>query len=403
MSETARWPRVSFEQHQWQSRDHIPASRQAQRRARQPYEAVVVPAIAHVDIALPSSVLAAAEDASNEIARFDAEVGAEIAPFSSILLRSESAASSRIENLTASARAIAEAELGHGSRNASLIVANERAMVAAIALADRLDAPAILDMHSALLNNNTTGASGKWRDQQVWIGGGHFSPHDAAFVPPHHSRIPSAIDDLVEFISRADIPALAHAAITHAQFETIHPFTDGNGRVGRAFVHAQLRHASLTRFVTVPVSAGLLADVNSYFAALGEYREGNPVPIVERFADATFGALANGRQLVTELRSTRNNWIEQVSSRRDSATWKVLEIVVRQPVVSAGLLSRELGIPQSNVYRALQPLVNAGVLAEFTNKKRHRLWRAPEILDSLDAFAARAGRRQRPAKSGEPS
>ena len=398
MTDRVSWPAVEFEAYDWHSRDDVPASRQARMLARQPYQAAVPPAIADVPFTVPAAVLAVAEDASTEIARFDAEAGTEIAPFSAILLRSESAASSKIENLTASARAIAEAELGHGSRNAVLIVANERAMSAAIALADRLDGPAILDMHDALLHDSAPAIAGRWRDQLVWIGGGDHSPHAAQFVPPHHDRLPGAVDDLIRFIARTDIPTLAHAAITHAQFETIHPFPDGNGRVGRALVHAQLRHARLTRHVTVPVSAGLLTDIDAYFDALSAYRDGDPVPIVERFAEATFAALANGRQLVSDLHGVRSDWGQRVKARRDAAAWKVTDIVMRHPVVNAPSLSRELGIPQTNVYRALQPLVDAGVLVEFTNNKRDRLWRAPDVLEVLDAFATRTGRRQRPGR-----
>lgn len=396
MTDDVSWPAVQFEELEWHAREDLPASRRARLLARQPYYAAIPPAISDAQIILPAASQSGAEDASNEIARFDAEAGAEIAPFSAILLRSESAASSRIENLTASARAIAEAELGHGRRNAALIVANERAMSAAITLADRLDAPAILDMHDALLRESNPAIAGRWRNEQVWIGGGDYSPHDAQFIPPDHDRVPAAIDDLTRFIARTDIPSLAHAAITHAQFETIHPFPDGNGRVGRALVHAQLRHARLTRHVTVPVSAGLLTDIDTYFAALGAYRDGDPVPIIDLFADATFAALANGRQLVGDLHRIRDEWAQRVKARRDAAAWKLTEITMRFPVVNAPSLSRELGIPQTNVYRAIQPLVDAGVLVEFTNNKRDRLWRAPEVLEALDAFAARAGRRHRP-------
>ena len=197
-----------------------------------------------------------------------AEMGSEIAPFGAILLRSESAASSRIENLTASAKAVALAEFGDTSRrNATEIVANTSAMTAAIALADRLDAPAILAMHGALLEEHDPKIAGTWRGAQVWVGTSSYGPHTANFVPPHHTRVAAAIEDLVRLMRRDDVPVLTQAAIAHAQFETIHPFPDGNGRTGRAIVQCLLRAKRLTRRVTIAVSAGLLTDIGRYFDA----------------------------------------------------------------------------------------------------------------------------------------
>jgi len=391
----AAWPTVAHESLPWQPAD-VPASRTARRRYRGPYEAAVVPPIVSVAVVLRSETAAVVEEAAAEIARFDAELGREIAPFAAVLLRSESAASSKIENLTASARAIAEAELhGHAGRNASMIVANERSMSAAIALAKRIDGEAILAMHAALLQRSDPDIAGRWRDQPVWIGGGDLGPHGAAFVPPRHDRVPAGIADLVAFIERDDVPVIAHAALAHAQFETIHPFPDGNGRTGRALVHAHLRAKGLIRNVTVPVSAGLLTDIDGYFAALTRYRGGDPTAIVEAFAAAAFRAVANGRLLVDDLHTIRQDWQERVHARRDAAAWRVAELLLRHPVVNAALVAAEIGIAPQNAYRSLRPLVDAAVLVEFTDRKRNQLWRAPEVLDALDRFAARAGRRNR--------
>jgi Fic family protein len=359
------------------------------------YQAAIPADIANLDVILPSRVVADAEEASHEIARFDAELGDEIAPFASVLLRSESAASSKIENLTASARAIAEAEtLGHSSRrNASVIVANTEAMQAAVALADRVDGDAILAMHAALMNASNPDIAGKWRAEQVWIGGGDFGPRGADFIAPQHSRVPAAIDDLITFAGRDDVPVLPQIAIAHAQFETIHPFPDGNGRTGRALIQAMLRNKRLTRQVTVPVSAGLLTDTDSYFQALDAYRHGDPAPIVERLSAASVLAVDNGRQLVSDLRTIRESWASTITARRDSAVHRIADLLVRRPVVNAKLVTRELNISMSNVYRYLDPLIRAGIIVEFTDQSRNRAWRAPEVLSALDAFAERAGRR----------
>lgn len=358
------------------------------------YHPTVPASIADLDLFLPPAVAAEAESASREVTRFDAELGGEIAPFAAVLLRSESAASSQIENLTASARAIAEAELpgGKAKRNAERIVANNAAMRAAIALSDTIDADAIRAMHRALMVNEPRHTPGEFRTEPVWIGGGS-TPIGATFVGPRHEVIPEAIDDLITFAQRPDVSALPQIAVAHAQFETIHPFTDGNGRTGRALVQAMLRNKGLSRQVTVPISAGLLTDTSGYFAALTSYRDGDAVPIVERFSRATVLALANGRQLVDDLRDIRAGWNDVITARSDSAVWRVADLLTRRPVVNAALLAQELGIESTNAHRYLNPLTEAGILVETTNGPRNRVWRSPEVLAALDSFAERAGRR----------
>lgn len=401
------WPVVTYETLPWRSRyEPGSASRAAMSSQAGPYRAAIPPLIATTALDLPAATAAAAEDAAVEIARFDAEMGAEIAPFQAVLLRTESAASSQIEHLTASARAIAEAAVtpstvgpSSGSspsrRNGALILANSRAMAAAIDLADHMDAAAILRMHDELMRPSVPEIAGRWRSEQVWIGGGDLGPHRAVFIPPHHERVPKAIDDLVAFMRRADLPVLAHAAVAHAQFETIHPFPDGNGRTGRALLHAMLRRHGLTRAITVPMSAGLLADIDAYFATLTGYRQGDVAPIVELLAEAAFRAIANGRQLVTDLNIIRSGWNERVKARPHARTWQVADLLLRQPVVNVALVARELQISPPNVYRVIEPLLVAGILVETTDRRRGRMWRSEEILRALDDFAARAGRRRR--------
>jgi len=369
---------------------HVRAAQQQQGN----YQAAISANIADLTVNLPSDVLADAEDASREVTRFDAELGGEIAPFASVLLRTESAASSNIENLTASARAITEAELpgAKTTANAKVIVANTAAMVAAINLADSIDADAILAMHKALMRDVDPKSAGRWREEQVWIGGGTHGPRGAMFVPPHHSRVRAAIDDLLRFAQRDDIPVVPQISLAHAQFETIHPFTDGNGRTGRALIQAMLRRKGLTRNVTVPVSAGLLTDTDSYFAALTAYREGDAAPIVRRISQAAVAAVFNGRELVSELHAVRAEWNNKITARSDSAVWQIADLLLRRPVINTALLTEELGIESKHARRYLEPLSAAGIIIETSSGPRSRVWRSPEVIAALDAFADRARR-----------
>lgn len=390
------WPPVGWEEQTWTPT--VPpelVSRRVRERHRGPYRSATVPAIAAQPLRLPSAVLAVADEASTEIARFDAESGSRLAPFGAILLRSESTSSSRIENLTSGAKAIALAELGAtDQRNAVEIVGNVHAMQTAIDLDGVLDEDLVLAMHAALMAGHDAETAGQWRTQQVWIGGDNYGPHGAAFVPPHHHRVPAAMADLMEFIRRDDIPVLAHAAVAHAQFETIHPFPDGNGRTGRALIHSILRAKELTPNVTVPIAAGLSTDIDSYFSALTAYRVGDPAPIVTAMAEASFSAIANARQLLSEIVEIRSEWAETIAARPQATAWQVADLALRIPVFDAVTIARELGTTPSNAARAIAPLAEAGILTEFTGKRRNRMWQAREILQALDDFAARAGRRR---------
>ena len=389
------WPPVTFEEHAWEpTLDQRMVSRSTRERHKGHYLAAVTPAIAGLPIRLPSDTLALADEASAEITRFDAEMGAELAPFSAILLRSESASSSMIERLSSGAKQIALADLGsREKRNATEIVGNVRAMKAAIDLADDLSTDSILAMHHALLAEIEPDIAGKWRTQQVWIGGDGYGPHGADFIAPHHDRVLDAMNDVIAFVRRNDVPVLVQAALVHAQFETIHPFPDGNGRTGRALLHSMLKNKELTRKVTVPISAGLLSDTETYFGSLTRYRQGDPVPIVEQISEASFRAVTNGRQLAGDIKTTRAGWSEKITARRDAAAWRLADLLLRQPVVDAETVARQLAVPPTSARSALSHLTEVGIVNEFTGYRRNRMWEAKEVTSALDAFAARAGRR----------
>lgn len=390
--EKSPWPSIRYEELPWHSVQHESGSR---RLASGPYRASVPAFIADLDLPLDTELHALTEEAASELARFDAEVGQIAAPFASILLRTESAASSEIEHISSGAREIALTELGvQASENAQLIVGNVRAMRAALALSESIDGNAILEIHRALLDHSNPDIVGHWRDQQVWIGGGNFGPHTAQFVPPHQDRVPALMDDLVVFANRVDLPVLAQSAIAHAQFETIHPFPDGNGRTGRALIQTMLRGGQLTRNVAVPISAGLLHDTSRYFDALGADRAGDVAPIIRSIAGAPFAAVHNSRVLVADLENVQAEWRGRIRARQDSAAHRLVGILLRQPAIGTAAAAAQLGISTVNAQVAIDRLVDAGVLTQITDGRRNRIWLAKDVVRVLDEFAARAKRRR---------
>jgi Fic family protein len=391
----SKWPALKWEDQTWFPNTAWAGAGLDDYGAR--YRSAIPAMIAELSPDTSPTAASLADVASRELSRLDAELGGRVASFAPVLLRSEAASSSQIENITASARAIFSAELGaKTSRNAELVTANTRAMTAAIGLADEMTPDSIARMHEVLMAGQSRHTPGRWRDEAVWIGTRSDSPVDAEFVAPHHSRIEALLDDVTDFARRLDVAPLVSVAVTHAQFETIHPFSDGNGRTGRALAQALLRYRGVTRNVAVPVSAGLLADVEGYHRALTAYREGDVSPIVTSFADAALRAVGNTRTLVAELDEIRAGWNNRLAVRRSSNAWKLLDVLLRRPVVTSAAAAAELGVQQPNVYPPLTALVDAGILKSKAEHKLGPFWRNDEVLAALDRFARRAGRREAP-------
>jgi Fic family protein len=387
------WPRVGTEAVAWVRDENEASSRRQALKHRGPYQAALVPLIAEANVSVAAQTLSLAEDAAIELARFDAEVGLMVAPFAAMFLRSEAASSSQIENLTASAGAILKAEFGLGATpNSALIVSNQLAMEAAIDASQDLDLAALLRMHKILMDAADPEHAGRLREEPVWIGGTGFGPHGADYVGPKWQRVPELMDDLIAFCQRTDLPALVLVAMAHAQIETIHPFTDGNGRTGRALVQTLLHRLGVTNSVAVPVSAGLLKDTSRYFKALESYRLGELEPIITVFADAAHEAIWNGRRLAAEIQQARMKWQTLLNARSDSGAAQLLDHLLEQPLITSTRVVEFLGTTPANSQNAIDRLVEARILSQLGSGKRNRIWQATDVVNALERFAERSRR-----------
>ena len=153
-----------------------------------------------------------------------------------------------------------------------------------------------------------------------------------------------------------------------------------------------LRAGRVTQNATVPVSAGLLHDLDAYFEALDAYRDGKPEAIVEAVAEAAFAAINNGRKMVADIRETSARWNSVVTARSDSSVHRLKEYLVSQPVVNVKTVAEALAVSEIAAAGSITRLEESGVLSRTSGDARNRLWQATEILDALDAFAARARR-----------
>lgn len=360
----------------------------------------IPPIVAELDPQLPNDLLAECDLAVRAIARLDETGGPHLRPLATLLLRAESVASSKIEHEDASIEDFARAL--HGVKANS----SATSMVAASGAMDRLlhgpiDAAGITAAHHLLMADDPTerGYAGRWREMQNWIGGSDHSPRNALYVPPPPDLVEPLMGDLVRFARRTDLPVIAQAAIAHAQFESIHPFTDGNGRIGRALAAAVIRERGVAQHVVIPIASALVARREYYFATLDEYRAGDAGPIVHAFARSALVASQEAALTADRLAVMPEQWHDLAGTpRTGSATAVVLASLPTAPIFTADDLETRLGLSTAATYRAIERLAGAEVIRPLTARTRNQIWGTGDLLDELHDLGVRIG-----ARAGELS
>jgi Fic family protein len=317
-----------------------------------------------------------------------------IEAMSRFLLRAESISSSQIEGLVVSQRRLAQAlyDPALATDVARSVVGNITAMLRAIeigAQAARLTLEDLLSIHQVLLENTAyREIAGKLREEQNWIGGRLNAPLNAEYIPPPPEYVPDLLHDLLEFCEREDIPPVLQAAIAHAQFETIHPFVDGNGRVGRALIHIILRRRGAVTVFVPPVSNVLAAHADRYIAGLTAYREDDVAGWSLLFAQAMQTAAVRADALAQTIARLQSEWLDRIAGTRSHATVrKLIDLLPGTPVLDARRAAELTGISTVSTRKALDRLQEVGAVRLLkTDARRGKIWVADEFLGILNAF-----------------
>jgi len=389
------WPAHSTMTEPW-----TPSERRGSRadRTLTAIEVSVPPSIGDLNFDPVGEVARAHEAALIAVATLEAGYGQHLAPLGDFLLRTESVASSKIEHIDAGWSAFGKAMVGaRASSEARSQLAAVRALTELVESSGRgpITRSAILGAHRVLMSPSDYigDAAGQLRSVQNWIGGSDYTPINALFVPPPAGLVDDLMTDLLTFANRDDLPILAQAAIAHAQFLSIHPFTDGNGRIGRALLAAILRRRGLTARITVPLASVMLADTQRYFDKLTDYRDGAADAFVGYVAQATIHACAAAEESAGSLSALPQRWREIACPRADSAESALIERLLDTPIFDAADAVAMTGRSEVATYNALNRLTEAGILDLLSANKRNRVWAAGDVLAELDALTAAIGRR----------
>jgi Fic family protein len=373
------------------------------------YEAYVPDLLAGSAIGLDGVVAADVAEAEAAISELNgaAFALADTETLARLLLRAESVASSRIEGLEVGARKLLRAEAAHAMGVASTdITANEvlgniaamNAALQAVGPGDEITLDMLLAFHSRLMADapGESGA-GTLRTKQNWIGGSDYNPCTAAFVPPPPEYVPELMADLCSFCNEDGLPAVAQAALAHAQFETIHPFADGNGRTGRGLIQLVLRRRGLASRIVPPVSLVLATWAKDYLEGLTATRYLGPATgkaahqglnlWIGRFAGACIRAVQDAASFEERVQEMEGEWRSRLGHvRAGSATDLLLRALPGAPILTVASAAELIDRSFPAVNDAISRLTEAGVLKQITIGRRNRAFEAKEVIDAFTSL-----------------
>jgi Fic family protein len=394
MASTTEWPPHRSETRPWRQ-----AARAGSRADRTLSEVVVSlpPLLAGLTWDAGVDLQQELDAARRAIIGLDARHGNRLGALGRLLLRTEAVSSSRIERVDATLEDYARATVGSRANAGalSMVAATEAltTMVDRAGLSGAIEEEALLAAHRTLLADDPMDGryAGAYRTMQNWIGGSDYSPRDAIHVPPPPGTVPEYMTDLLAFANRDDVDPIVQAAIAHAQFESVHPFTDGNGRIGRALITAILRRRGLTTVVVVPIASALAARRSRYFSLVNEYRQGSLAPFVRELATAGLVAAEEAGRTAEQIERLPGLWAREVAPRAGSSAALLLDALLDDPVLTTARARAITGRAASSVGSAVKQLVDAGVLLPLTERTRDQAWVATDVLLELSDLEERIG------------
>lgn len=377
------------------------------------YEYYVPTPLANLPLSLPADVANDVGNAERAMQNLNAQTGAlhSTEGIARLLLRAEAISSSYIEGLSIGARRLLRAEMNRDSdpifkfdEAAAEVVGNIHAMEEAVASAQAekvITVQSLLHIHRKLCEGTRIEQfGGMIRDRQNWVGGNSYNPLEAEFIPPAPEYVPGLMDDLAVFCNATDVSPVVQAALAHAQFESIHPFIDGNGRTGRALIHLILKRRGLTPNLVPPISLILATHGKSYVQGLGEFRfvgrPGSPQAAegisewISFFAGACTHACSEAQRFEDAAGEMQERWREALGTvRRNSALDLMLREISGMPLFTVATAAETAGRAISSVSAAVDRLVNAGIAVPVKAAKRNRVFEVPDVIDEFNLLERR--------------
>jgi Fic family protein len=246
------------------------------------------------------------------------------------------------------------------------------------------------EVHALLLREVRGGHAqpGKVRTTQNWIGLPGLTPHTAVYVPPPPARVPALLRNLEVFLRDRSLPPLVQAALAHVQFEAIHPFLDGNGRVGRLLVTLFLVDHAVLLTPLLYLSAFFEATRSEYYARLREVSSaGDWANWLIYFLNGVARQSEDAVDRAIRMRDRLSQWHVELRGVGSDTPAQVVDLLAGNPFVTAKYVSDRLGVARTTSTRAIAALVSRQILSPVDDRQRDRAYCARELLSILEELA----------------
>lgn len=365
---------------------HIP--RRKKELMLKPYQSAIIEDLSQIDIVLSDSTFHLFINTLEAISKLDGYAKDKFTAFPILLLRTEALSSSQIEHYHASNRSVALAQLNKKhTKEAKIIQSNLDALIKSTSEDRNIDLNFIEDIHGYLMGDSTHKDDLGIRKVVNWIGVSNLFPHEADYVPPHPDHLNVYLSQLIKFINRNDLHPLILSAFAQAYFEIIHPFIDGNGRVGRILIQIILHRFAFTENIFIPISVSLVKNTKRYVDSLNAFKEGYYEEAIQVILQSILDVIPHVYRVLETMIEMKQGFLNKIKARSDALVWQIIDDIFMQPVIDVDYIKRKHKANDQAVRNNIEILLNAGILTKIGNNMRDVTYECKQILSILDGFA----------------
>lgn len=357
-------------------------SRRKKELMKKTYNSAVIKDLSNFDFVINKENQLLLNETIEELLKLEGYIKNKLKELPLILLRTEALSSTQIEYYNASNKNILLTNILKTNKVEANIISNSISALNYGIHNLELSLESLITLDKIILNKDNIDV----RKVVNWIGKANSLPQNADYVPPHPKHLKDDLNNLFKLLERNDLHPLILSIVSHAYFEIIHPFEDGNGRVGRVLIQMVLNEREFLNSFTFPFSLGLLKNRDTYISSLNDFKDGNYNSIINCFLSGTLEIIPSLYDFINQLVALKNSWHSKIDARKDSFIWTLLDEIIAQPIFNVNYLKNKFKLNDQTIRNSINILLKNNIVKKTNENKRNVLYEAKSVFHILDNF-----------------